>query len=548
MPETKGLRLGEILLERGLITQDQLDEALETQKTKQKLLGEILIEKEFITDQQLTEILADLYQLPFVNISSVSIDKKLIEMFPYSFLNRYKIWPIEVKDNDLIVATNNPLNIDAFQSMRHSTGYSVKPVITPLQQIEKVLEQFGESMKAMEAIKAAKDPKSEEAPIMKLVDAILRKAIKEKVSDIHVEGLSDRVRVRFRIDGILHDKVTAPKNLQSKIISRIKILSEMDVAETRKPQDGRLSLSEGGKEYDMRVSSMPDTEGESIVLRILDKGNVNLSFDTLGMTEEEIDLVKRFISHSFGVILVTGPTGSGKTTTLYTMLNILNEISTNIITVEDPVEYALEGITQTAVNVQSGYTFAAAIRQMLRHDPDIIMVGEVRDLETAEIAVRAALTGHLVFSTLHTNSAPGTVTRLLDMNVAPFLISSAVIGIIAQRLVRGLCPVCQKEYEPSEEIKATLSKVMTIPKNVKLAQPVGCEKCFQTGYKGRVGIYEILNMSEEIKRLVLKEATEQEITKLAMSEGLNTLKMSGIKKALDQRSSFEEVMRVVFID
>ncbi|HEC68874.1 MAG TPA: type II/IV secretion system protein, partial [Candidatus Omnitrophica bacterium] len=338
-----------------------------------------------------------------------------------------------------------------------------------------------------------------------------------------------------------------PKGLQPAVISRVKIMSGMDIAERRKPQDGRMVIGIRDREYDIRVSTLPDIFGEKVVLRILDKKSILISLDKLGLDENERSIIESLIYQPYGMILVTGPTGSGKTTTLYSILNKLNDATRNIVTVEDPVEYELEGINQTAVNVRAGYTFATGMRHILRQDPDVIMIGEIRDLETAEIAIQAALTGHLVLSTLHTNNAPGAINRLLDMNVEPFLISASLIGIIAQRLVRKLCPYCRQDYTPSEDLMKEISEYIPEPKKVKFAKSSGCERCKNLGYYRRTGIFEIVRITPQMKELILKRATEKEVTDLAIREGMHTLQQSGVVKALQKITSIEEVMRVAFV-
>ncbi len=565
-------RLGDILVRWGIINEGVLYEALEIQKKTKKRLGEILVEKGFATEQQITEALAQEYRLPIMNLSKVEIDPKLLEIFSYQTLKKYNILPVQIDGDNLVVATTDPLNIAAFRELGYISGYRIRPVMAPAREIEAFINKyFGPMRSAEEALRevggdqraevgteeeslAKLESAAQEAPVVKLVNSVLTEAIEQKTSDVHFEPQKDNMRVRFRIDGILYEKITIPKHLQAAVISRIKIISGMDVAERRKPQDGRMSITtqkEGkNKTYDIRVSTLPDIFGEKVVLRILDKSSVIRPLESLGFEEEDLKKIKSLIFQPYGMMLVTGPTGSGKTTTLYSVLNILNDTSRNIITVEDPVEYELDGINQTAVNVRAGYTFATAIRHILRQDPDVIMIGEIRDLETAEIAIQAALTGHMVFSTLHTNSAPGAITRLLDMNVEPFLIGSAVIGVLAQRLVRRLCPACRKEIPLSETAKAEIMD--SLPEDLKdkeltVAVPVGCEKCHNLGYSGRVNISEILVVDDTIKEMVLRRSTETEITQVALNKGMRTLRMSGIRKALQKLTSLEEVVRVTFV-
>ncbi len=541
----KALKLGEILLEEGLITHDQLMEALNLQKndTQNRKLGEILVEQGFVKDQDITKILADVYQLPFVNLGEILIDESVFQKVPSDMLRKYQVIPISIEEQFLVVATNNPLDVSAFQEIQYVCGLQVKPVMACTQDILDHLDKFSEVIEVTEKTKLAE---GETESVIKLVESIIIQAIKERASDIHMEPMEEKMRVRFRIDGVLYEKPQLSKELERKIISRIKIVSGMDVADSRRPQDGRMTIPYNNNEYDIRISTLPDIIGENMVMRILDKSSSKFDFKNLGMDPAEIALTTKLIKRPHGMILVTGPTGSGKTTTLYTMLNLLNDITKNIITVEDPVEYRMAGISQTLINVRAGYTFASAIRQMLRHDPDIIMVGEIRDQETAEIAIRAALTGHLVLSTLHTNTAAGAVMRLLDMGIEPFLIRSSLFAVIAQRLLRRLCPKCRKEYTPTEKETAILKKQMKVDKIETLASPVGCDSCFNTGFTGRAGIYEILPVDREIRDLILKNPNEKTITDLAITKGMNTLRAAGLLKAMNKVTSLEEVFGVTF--
>lgn len=562
-------KLGEILIRWGIIDKERLYQVLEIQKKVKKRIGEILVEKGFVAEQQITEALAQEYHLPIVDLTTIQMDERLLKMFSYQFLKKHNVVPLKVEGDYLIVAISDPLNLSALQELRHISGYRIKPTMASLSKIKNFIDKYyGPLRSAQEAIKEIvveekkefderEEKKSlkelevavQEAPIVKLVNSVVGEAIKQKASDIHFEPQRESLRIRFRIDGVLYEKMQVPKELQSAVISRIKIISGMDIAEKRRPQDGRMSIISGeGREFDIRVSTLPDIFGEKVVLRLLDKKSIIRPLESLGMSGGELETIKSLIYQPYGMILVTGPTGSGKTTTLYSVLNILNDESRNIVTVEDPVEYELVGVNQTAINVRAGYTFATAIRHILRQDPDIIMIGEIRDLETAEIAIQAALTGHLVLSTLHTNNAPGAITRLLDMNVEPFLIGSAVIGVIAQRLVRRLCSFCRKEYKIPDDIKKKIPREISYGKDLIAARPAGCEKCYNIGYSGRTGIFEILTMDDEIREFILKRANESEIAQLAISKGMSTLKASGFKKVLEKVTSLEEVMRVTLVE
>ncbi|OQX81984.1 MAG: hypothetical protein B6D56_00920 [Candidatus Omnitrophica bacterium 4484_70.1] len=570
-PNRRDLRLGEIFLRWGVIDKKTLDEALKIHRLTKKRIGEILVEKGVITEIQIVEALAQEYHLPKINLSTEEIDQRLLNRFPYRVLRKYNILPVRIENETLIVATNDPLNVSALQELRYISGYRTRPVLATLKDIEMCLNKYyGPLRSAEEAIKeivsegekakggsgeelSLKDLEvaAQEAPVIKLVNSIIAEAVKQEVSDIHFEPQRSNLRLRFRIDGVLYEKMVIPKELQPAVISRIKIISGMDIAERRKPQDGRMRLNFGkNKIFDVRVSTLPDIFGEKVVLRLLNKESIILPLEKLGMDNKELKWVHNLIWQPYGMILVTGPTGSGKTTTLYSILNILNDATRNIVTVEDPVEYELDGINQTSINIRAGYTFPTAIRHILRQDPDVIMIGEIRDLETADISIQAALTGHLVFSTLHTNNSPGAITRLLNMNVEPFLISSAVIGVFAQRLVRKLCPRCKIEYPAPQEVKERIGEFFPslTTEELTLAKPGGCEDCYQIGYSGRTGVFEILVVSDKLRQLILKRAGELEIANLALSQGMQTLQASGIKKAVEKVTSLEEVMRVTFIE
>ncbi len=567
--DTRDLRIGEVLLHSGLITEAQLSEALEIQKTDKKKLGEILSEKGFISDNVLAEALAQEFRLPFIDLSKERIDKKIVAGFPAQALKKFRVFPVRVEDGHLIIATGDPLDIFGLQELSHLSGYPTKPAISSLRQIDLFINKYasGPMQAAADAIKEITAKKKEEsfagaemslkelevavqeAPVIKLVNSIIDEAIERRASDIHFEPQEKGLLVRFRVDGVLYEGMVIPPDLQPSVISRIKLISGMDIAERRKPQDGRISLNLGERNFDVRVSTLPSIFGEKTVLRLLDKKGILLSMDYLGLDKDELELIDRLIRQPYGIILITGPTGSGKTTTLYSILNTLNDASRSIVTVEEPVEYELPRVNQTSINIRAGYTFATAIRHILRQDPDVIMVGEIRDLETAEIAIQAALTGHLVLSTLHTNSAAGSVTRLLDMNVEPFLVSSAVVGVIAQRLVRKLCPYCKKEYVLGDDLKKEITDLLLPAEKEKLIlnRPMGCDRCHGMGYFGRTGIFEILKMTEGIKNLVLRRASESEISKVAVSEGMRTLRADGVKKVQEGVTSLEEVMRVAFV-
>ncbi|MCA9398642.1 MAG: Flp pilus assembly complex ATPase component TadA [Candidatus Omnitrophica bacterium] len=546
----KVLKLGEVLIEEGLINAEQLKKALDIQHTDGRKLGQLLIELGFVTEEQLLTSLGRLYQLPYISLTGLTPDPKITQLIPLDILKMNQVAPVEIKDNCLLVAINNPLDLSAIQIIQDISGYKVRPILANRRQISEYLEHYEGNILTQRITQKKEKQDEDDAPIIRYVESLIGRAIKERASDIHLEPMEDKMRVRFRIDGCLYEKDSISKDFERRVISRIKIVSGMDVADNIRPQDGRLSVPSLNqkREYDIRVSTIPDIMGENMVLRILDKSFTDFSLGSLGMPVEQTAKVEKLVKRPYGMILVTGPTGAGKSTSLYAMLNTINNVSRNIITVEDPVEYKMAGINQTAINNRAGYHFATAIRHILRHDPDVIMVGEIRDTETADIAIRAALTGHLVMSTLHTNSAAAAITRLVDMGIEPFLIQSALIGVIAQRLVRRLCPHCKEEYEPDQEIRDQIKKFAGEEFHGTLARPKGCKECFQLGYRGRVAIYEILTINDTIRKLILKSADEGEIVQAATITGMKTLRSDGMKKALEKVTTIEEVLQATLTD
>ena len=541
-------RIGEMLIKEGLIDQLQLNEALDRQKIEKFLLGEILVNKGIINDEQLTRVLAKVFNIPFVHLSNIKLDPKVFKIIPLNLMQSYRVLPVSFENNQLTLATNNPLDVAAMQDIQYKTGFKVTLVMSVQSEIDNFLQEYIDSMNSATDLKTLNVETSFEPPIIMLVDSLLRKAIKEDVSDIHIEPQKDKVRVRFRIDGVLYEREPIDKDLERNVISRIKIMSGVDVAETRRPQDGRMSFQNGEDEYDIRISTLPNIYGENLDLRILSKKFANRSFDSLGMDPEDLSVMKTLLNRPYGLILVTGPTGAGKTTTLYSMLQALNDSTRNIITVEDPVEYEVEGVVQTNINNRIGYNFAGSIRHILRHDPDVIMLGEIRDLETAEIAVRAALTGHVVISTMHTNSSAGAITRLLEMDIEPFLISCALSGVIAQRLVRTLCPHCSQEYNPNEAMLQYIKKYADVSDDLKLKKFCGCGNCNFSGYRGRTAVFDLLRVNEDIRKMILKSASEAEIRKTTKELGMKTLEQAGVSKVIQKISTIEEVMKNVLID
>ncbi|TFB08148.1 type II secretion system protein GspE [Candidatus Atribacteria bacterium MT.SAG.1] len=558
-------RIGDILIEQGLITPQQLEEVLKMQKEgNKKRLGEALIEIGAISKDELYETLQYIYETEYVDLSNYVIDPEVISLIPEKTALQFTLIPISKNDDELIIAMANPLDVYAIDFVRDYTKIkNIKCMLAPeadvtnainncyeLGNYDDIIEKLGteiifkeeeeEDLKKIEAI-------SKGAPIIQLVNMLIVQGVKDRASDIHIEPNEKGLLIRFRVDGILHDIRTLPNTIKSAIISRIKILAKMDIAERRLPQDGRFQVKFGTREVDLRVSTIPTVLGEKVVLRLLDKSKGLISLEQLGFLPNQLTQFESIISKSYGIILLTGPTGSGKTTTLYAALNRVNSKDKNIITVEDPVEYKLDRINQIQVKPKINLIFANALRSILRQDPDIIMVGEIRDSETAQIAVQAALTGHLVFSTLHTHDAASALTRLIDMGIEPFLISSSVIGVLAQRLVRVICEKCKEEYIPKEYVLPGLNieKELKNKKNkFTLFRGTGCSFCKNTGYYGRTSIYELIILDEEIKSLIVSKASSNVIKNVGTKKGMKTLKDSGLEKAIQGITTIEEVLRV----
>ena len=559
-------RIGDILIEQGLITPQQLEEVLKMQSAgNKKRIGEILVELGTISREELFEVLQYIYETEYVDLSTYVIDPEVISVIPEKVALQFRLIPISKNDddNELVVAMANPLDVYAIDFVRgHTKIKKIKTMLAAeddilsainsyyeLGEYKDIIEKLGteivfkeeedEDLQKLEAI-------SKGAPIIQLVNILIVQGVKDRASDIHIEPNERGLLIRFRIDGMLHDNRILPNKIKAAIISRVKILAKMDIAERRLPQDGRFQVKFGIREVDLRVSTIPTVFGEKVVLRILDKSKGLIELKNLGFLAEQLDQFKSIILKSYGIILLTGPTGSGKTTTLYAALNKVNSNEKNIITVEDPVEYKLNRVNQIQILPKIDLTFANALRSILRQDPDVIMVGEIRDTETAQIAVQAALTGHLVFSTLHTNDAASALTRLIDMGIEPFLISSSVIGVIAQRLVRVICEKCKEEYVPSEDILYGLKikDRLNNDSKIKLYRGKGCSFCKNTGYYGRTSIYELIVLDEEIKSLIVTKASSNVINNLALKNGMKTLKDSGIEKVLQGITTIEEVLRV----
>lgn len=577
-------KIGELLLKEKIISPEQLKKAIEEQKIMGGRLGSTMVNLGFIKEQELINFLSKQYGVPAVNLREFEIDPKISRLVPFEVCDKYNLIPINRAGSTLIVAIADPSNIFAIDDVKFLTGYNVEVVVASEAAIKEAIERefkrkvtkdeaeqeappvieeavveepsleeavsLLEEVEDMEVVQEEEEVNvnelqraTEDAPVVKLVNAILHEAIKRRASDIHVEPYEKEFRVRFRIDGVLYEIMKPPLKLKNAIVSRLKILSSLDIAERRLPQDGRIKLKISGGEMDFRVNTLPTLFGEKVCLRLLDKSNLQLDMTKLGFDEEQLKLFKEAIYRPYGMVLVTGPTGSGKTTTLYSALSELNKVTENISTAEDPVEYNLKGINQVQMNEAIGLNFANVLRAFLRQDPDIIMVGEIRDFETAEIAIKAALTGHLVLSTLHTNDAPSTIARLLNMGVEPFLVASATNLVLAQRLARKVCPNCKEPI--NIPIKALLDVGLTEEeaKSTNCYKGKGCDTCNGTGYKGRIALYEVMMLYDELKELILAGAPASELKRAAVRLGMKTLRMSGLDKLKAGVTTIEEVIR-----
>jgi len=561
-------RLGELLVREKLISLQQLRQAQEEQNRSGQALGYTLQKLGFLSDTEITNFLSAQYRVPTINLEEYEIDADIVKLVSKEQCEKHKVVPVSRAGSSLVVAMADPTNLNAIDDLKFLTGFNVEPVIASEAAILAAIERYYNVGPSYEEVMAGFDEteiefkgdeeelnlmelekQSEDAPVVKLVNMMLLNAIKKGASDIHVEPYEKKLRVRYRIDGVLIEEMTPPLKLKAAIASRLKIMSQLDIAERRLPQDGRIKLKLGkGREMDFRVSVLPTLWGEKIVLRLLDKGNLQLDMTKLGFDVGPLDDFKWAINQPWGMVLVTGPTGSGKTTTLYSALSELNKVAHNISTAEDPVEYNLHGINQVQMHDEIGLNFAMSLRSFLRQDPDIIMVGEIRDFETAEIAVKAALTGHLVLSTLHTNDAPATIFRLLNMGVEPFLITASVNLVLAQRLARKICVDCkaphQVEHKALKDIGFSDEQIAT----AKLMKGAGCRTCNNTGYKGRVALYEVMRFSDNLKEMVLGGSSAAELKMAAIKAGMLTLRMSGITKVLDGVTTTEEILRVTMAD
>ncbi|TML57011.1 MAG: type II secretion system protein GspE [Actinobacteria bacterium] len=553
-------QLGSLLVDRGLVSRDQLGAALEEQSRSRKPLGRILVEQGTLSETDLVATLAAQMGLEFVDLDGYPVDQSAVATISDGLARRYEALPVSWDESGhLVVAMADPSNVFALDDIRTITGADVRTVVATraavLDAIDKHHSLGGEveDISAVASSQAAEETDLskirevvEDAPIVKLVNLLITQAIQERASDIHVEPTEKDLRIRYRVDGVLHEKMRSPKNIQQGLTSRLKIMADINIAERRIPQDGRVSIRIQDRTVDLRVATLPTVFGEKVVMRILDKGTALLDLADLGFLPANLERFATAYRKPYGTILVTGPTGSGKSTTLYATLNVVNDVGRNIITVEDPVEYRLPGINQCQVNPKAGMTFAAALRSILRSDPDVVLVGEIRDRETAVIAVEAALTGHLVLSTLHTNDASTTPTRLVEMGVEPFLVSSALDCVVAQRLARKLCTRCRQAYVPDQaELDSVGWDVSGLGDLPQLYRPAGCPACSGTGYHGRFAIHEVLLVTEDIERLIVERGHSEDIRKVAVAQGMLTLRESGLARVLDGMTSLEEVLRVV---
>jgi len=554
-------RLGEIFLDEGLVTEAQLMAALDEQKFRGQSLGRTLVEIGVLTEGQLVQALASQVGMEFIDLDEYGVDRLAVSMVPASLCRRHVVLPIALDGGVLVLATANPGNVVAVDDVRTMSGMPVRTVVATHDAVIRAIDRYCRADGEMEDLSSAFEDQAtpaepdlsrigdaieDDAPIVRFVNLLVTQAITDRASDIHIEPAEKDMRIRYRIDGVLHETQRAPKQIQGGVISRIKIMSDIDIAERRKPQDGRMSVVHQGRKIDLRVATLPTVWGEKIVMRILDNSTASLDLRDLSFLDENYEVYKASYSKPYGMILVTGPTGSGKSTTLYATLNAVSRPEINVITVEDPVEYRIDGINQVQVNPKAGLTFAGALRSILRSDPDVVLLGEIRDHETAQIAIEAALTGHLVLSTLHTNDAPSAITRLIEMGIEPFLVGSALDAVVAQRLARRLCDNCKEAYEPTQ-VELVAARFPWVPGDAypTLFRKVGCVACSKTGYHGRLALHEVMRVTEDIERLAVANSSSTEIARMAREQGMIPLREDGWRKVLLGQTSVEEILRVV---
>ena len=556
----KKLRLGDVLVNSGVISIDDLEKGLSRQKGTGRKLGDVLVDEGLVTEENIARALSNQLQYDMVELQNVEIEEDILKLVPANVLKKYKVLPFEYSQDNMMlrVAMADPMDIAALDDINIITNMQVEPVVATTGSVMLAIDRYygqAEVNSALEEYTREKESQMMEqedlysedvnnSPIVQLVKGMIEQAVRQRASDIHIEPMERQVRIRYRIDGALYEKATYSVRLLPAMVARIKIIGGMDISEKRKPQDGRITQIVDRREYDIRVSILPTVYGEKIVMRLTSKNALTKEKSQLGLRPDELKKFDHILMNPHGILLVTGPTGSGKSTTLYTALSELNKEDVNIITVEDPVEANIDGINQVQVNNKANLTFASALRSILRQDPDIIMIGEIRDQETASIAVQASITGHLVVSTLHTNSAASTITRLADMGIEPYLIADSTIGVIAQRLVRRLCPDCKKAKKASAD---DLELLMREPdEDITIYEPCGCPRCDGTGFKGRIGVYEIMEVSQPLKTIISKNGSAEDIKNKALEEGMNTLRMSATKYVLEGITSVPEMMRVSF--
>lgn len=548
-------RIGELLLSAGRITEGQLAEALAVQADEGGKLGQVLVRQLVLDEDLIARTLADQKGLQYISLTTYPVDREAVARIPERVARRSLILPVGYASGAIVLAMADPLDIEAIDDVKVRTNMPVQPVVATSTQIQYAIEKYITSADAFSDVMIAVEEDEEipseienddDVPIVRLVNQLIREAVIDQASDIHIEPGDKSIRVRYRVDGVLHEVMQLPLSVKAGVISRVKIMAEMNIAERRRPQDGRISIVVNGRGIDLRVATLPTPAGESIVIRVLNHDMEMLTLEDLGMADKHLRQMEKFLARPYGAILVSGPTGSGKSTSLYAGLSRINNPTRKILTIEDPIEYQIPGITQMAANPGIGLTFARLLRTVLRSDPDVVMVGEIRDSETAEIAIRAALTGHLVLSSIHTNDAPSALTRLVDMEVAPYITSSALVGVVAQRLARRLCKKCRKRVKVSEDVaRAAGFSEEEITAGLKLYGAKGCDECTGTGYRGRVGLFEIMEMDEELERLFLREAPSEQLREAALKGGMISLRRDALDKVARGLTTLEEINRVV---
>lgn len=551
-------RLGELLVKSGLIDGEQLEVALEHQRQFGGKIGQVLVEQLIVSEEQLADTLADQKGLERVSLANYPIDRDVVAIIPERVARRRLVVPLKHEDGFIVVAVADPLDLEAIDEVELRSGLKAHVVVATESQIHYAIDKYMASQDAFQDVVdssaqgvGAEDGVDEaiaagaDVPVVRLVNQLIREAVNDRASDIHIEPMGKDVVVRYRVDGVLHEVMRLPLSARAEVTSRLKIMADMNITERRRPQDGRLRAVVEGRDVDFRVASLPTPHGESIVIRVLNQDMTPLALQDIGMGADHLAMMESLLGKPYGAIFVAGPTGSGKSTSMYAALMVLNDVTRKIITIEEPIEYQMAGITQIGVNAPIGLTFASGLRQILRSDPDIVMVGEVRDPETAEIAVRAALTGHLVLSSIHTNDAPSALTRLVDMGVAPYVTSSALLAVVGQRLARKLCPKCKTEVEAPVDALVRLGMDSKRAAKAKIYGPVGCDSCFNTGYRGRVGLFELMVMDDDLRKLFLHEAPSEQLRTLAIEHGMRTLREDAIDKVAEGITSLEEIARVV---